>query len=107
MKLAFLIAACLGLAAAAPAQTTAVLSVGATVVPHCRISVGAATLDGQPPAVTASCAASSLRVLRASTARGQLTAMAGRRLRAGGDATFVVSRDMATDGRTVVVTLDF
>jgi hypothetical protein len=83
------------------------MSVGATVVPHCLFSIGAATADAPVRAVTASCAASSLRALRASTRRGQLPSIAGRRLRAGGDAIFLVSRDMAADGRTIVVTLDF
>src|SRR5262249_3779690 len=93
-------------AASVSAQAQAALHVGATVVPHCRI-----TVDDQSPTVTASCAASTLRALRVTTNRGDLLRpIAGRRIRAGGDATFVVSRAQTSDpgGRTVVVvTLDF
>ncbi|HEY2431690.1 MAG TPA: hypothetical protein VGI12_03380 [Vicinamibacterales bacterium] len=108
MKFVLSATACLGLAAATvSAQTTAAMSVGATVLPHCRVSVIDAPAAGQPPAVTASCGASSLHVLRASAGGRSLAPIVGRHARAGGDATFLVSRDMATDGRTVVVTLDF
>jgi len=88
------------------AQTQATLVVGATVVPHCRISVDNGVAAGGP-AVTASCAASSLRVLRVTTSRGEsIRPRAGHRVRAGGDAVFVVARSESA-GRTVVVTLDF
>jgi hypothetical protein len=86
------------------AQNQAEMLVGATVVPHCRFSTESA---GQP-AVTASCGASSLRTLRVANSRGErIQPVAGRRLRAGGDATFVVSRTPGVDGRDVVLTLDF
>jgi hypothetical protein len=102
------VAACAGFtAAAASAQTTAVMHVGATVVPHCLFSVAPVAADAPARAVTASCGAPSLRALRASAGQRQLPPIGGRRLHAGGDAIFLISRDMAADGRTVVVTLDF
>ena len=90
-------------------QTQAPLQVSVTVVPHCRISVDGSSAAGGP-AVTASCAASTLRVLRVTTSRGDsIRPRAGRQLHAGGDAVFVVSHsEPSTDlGRTIVVTLDF
>ena len=87
------------------AQAQAALVVGATVAPHCRFTTEDA---GGQPAVTASCGAASLRSLRVTGGRGEALAPSMiRRLRAGGDAVFVVSRDAAPDGRTVVVTFDF
>ena len=103
MMLAALVAVCLpGLTAIAQTQTT--LVVGATVLPHCRFS----TEHGGQPAVTASCGAANLRALRVTTSRGEpLRPAMSRQLRAGGDAVFVITRDMISDGRTVLVTFDF
>jgi len=96
-------------AGAASAQTQAVMTVGAFVSPHCQITVGARPDDAMP-AVTASGAASALRRLQVSTDRGhRLDPIGGRRrARAGGDAVYVVTREMVGgDGKTALVTLDF
>jgi hypothetical protein len=96
------------LPAAALAQTQAALVVGATVAPRCLFSVRDA--GSAHASVTASCGSAGLRALRASAGGIEtLQPSTSRRLRAGGDAVFVVSRTMAAsaDGRSVVVTLDF
>lgn len=94
----------------AAAQTQAALQVGATVVAHCRIAAVDGDAGIRGPMVTASCGAADLRALRVSTSRGErLRPIDGRRLRAGGDAMFVVSRAEGSDRLNggVLVTLDF
>lgn len=103
------VAAALSPAVALAQSQEGVMQARVTVVPHCRISVESAPVAGEPT-VTASCATSTLRVLRVTTSRGEsIRPRTGRRLRAGGDAVFVVSRSQVPDreSRTVVVTLDF
>src|SRR3954471_14498372 len=92
--------------ALAQTQTQAVMQVSVTVVPHCRISVDEAP-GGRGPAVTASCGISSLRALRVTTSRGEtIQPVSSRRVRAGGDATFIIPQTSRDAGRTIVVTLE-
>jgi hypothetical protein len=110
----------------AVARQSATLSVGARVAPACAIHVDAPTIsDANRAGVRVQCGRSGLRVLRATTDRGDglqpVVTFAGKQLRAGGEVTVVVAQPLATvasrlpvlaappqpDRRPVLVTLDF
>lgn len=110
--------------AAAGAQQSAVLTVGARVAPTCTITVDATTA-GDAPSARVQCGRRGLRVVRVTTDRGDglqpVTTFAGRQLKAGGEVRFVVAQPLATvasllpvfaappqpERRAVTVTLDF
>jgi len=106
---------------------SAMMQVGATVKPQCRITVDDFSVsDDRSPAVKVTCGKAGLRALRVSTNRGEGIApamtFAGSQLLAGGEVVFVVPQILATltstrlpviapppppDRRPVTVTLDF
>lgn len=112
--------------AAAVAQQSTALAVGARVAPTCTIRVDPSTTrDADSSGVRVLCGRNGLRALRVSTDRGDVlhtfATLTGAQLRAGGEVAFVVAQPLATvasrlpvfaappaPGRSpVTVTLDF